>query len=150
MSLLMEKRARYCSCADEGGNGGRIRADRSLDTSSILRLRGYTKDVVRENKVYCLTSRSTWCNYKRLLSSISGGPGGSRRSKLHRLRPPLYVPSSPLPTASYAAPLPQGCSLSSRTSRNTSPCIVQHLLSPVLARSRSWLLVLDSYFRTHR
>jgi len=150
MSPLMEKRARYCSCADEGGNGGRIRADRSLDTSSNLRLRGYTKDVVKENKVYCLTSRSTWCNYKRSLSSISGGPGGSRRSKLHRLRPPLYVPSSPLPTASYASPLPQGCSLSSRASPNTLPCIGQHLLSPVLACSRSRLLVLKTYFRTHR
>ena len=150
MFPLMEKRARYCSCADEGGNGGRIRADRSLDTSSNLRLRGYTKDVVREDKVYCRTSGSRWCNYfKRSLSSISGRPEGSGR-KLHRLRPPLYVPSSPLPTASYASPLPQGCAPSSRTSRNTLPCIVQHLLSPVLACSRSWPLVLKTYFKTHR
>jgi len=147
MSPLMEKRARYCGCSDEGGNGGRIRADRSLDTSSNLRLRGYTKAVVKENKVYCLTLGSTWCNsFKR---SLSGRPGGSGR-KLHRLRLPLYISSSPLPTATYASPLPQGCSLSSRTSRNTLPCIGQHLLSPVLTCSRSRLLVLKTYFRTHR
>jgi len=49
-SPLMDGRARYCSCVDEGGNGGRMRAARSLDKSSNLRLRGYTKDDVRDSE----------------------------------------------------------------------------------------------------